>query len=46
MHYSANAFSINGQPTIVPNQDGVLIGQREKLSDGDISTVEKMYENI
>ena len=46
MHYSANAFSINGQPTIVPKQDGVLIGQREKLSDGDISTVEKMYENI
>lgn len=38
MHYPALAFSANGQPTIVPKQ-GVVIGQRNGLSDLDIAAV-------
>lgn len=42
MHYPRKAFSKNGEDTIVPkgNQE---IGQRQHLSDGDISSVEYMY---
>ena len=43
MHYDALAFSSNGQPTIVPRQAGVQIGQRVGLSPGDIATVAAMY---
>ena len=42
MHYSANAFSANGQPTIVAPA-GQTIGQRTSLSAGDVSAVNHMY---
>lgn len=46
MHYPRNAFSINGQDTIVPRQalpPGVVMGQRTGLSAGDIAGVHMMY---
>lgn len=46
MHYPATAFSINGQPTIValqPLPPGVVMGQRNGLSAGDIAGVHAMY---
>lgn len=46
MHYPRNAFSINGQDTIVPKQTvpaGVVIGQRTALSAGDLAGVQTMY---
>jgi hypothetical protein len=43
MHYPMTAFSINGQPTIVPKKAGVTIGQRNGFSKGDIETVNSMY---
>ena len=43
MHYPANAFSKNGQSTIIPKLAGVSIGQRLGLSAGDIAAVELMY---
>ncbi|WP_439591488.1 Dot/Icm T4SS effector Zinc-dependent metalloprotease LegP [Microbacterium sp.] len=46
MHYPATAFSTNGQPTIVPNQPGVTIGQRNGLSAGDIAAIRQMYPSI
>ena len=46
MHYPATAFSTNGQPTIVPIQAGVVIGQRTGLSAGDIAGVRQMYPTI
>ncbi|MEQ1517549.1 MAG: Dot/Icm T4SS effector Zinc-dependent metalloprotease LegP [Usitatibacteraceae bacterium] len=49
MHYPATAFSINGQPTIVPRQPlpaGVVMGQRTGLSAGDINGVRLMYPGL
>lgn len=49
MHYPPSAFSINGQDTIVPLQappPGVVMGQRDALSAGDIAGVRAMYPNI
>jgi len=46
MHYPTWAFSSNGQPTIVPTQSGVTIGQRTGLSYGDRLTNAKMYERF
>ncbi|HVT63192.1 MAG TPA: Dot/Icm T4SS effector Zinc-dependent metalloprotease LegP [Legionellaceae bacterium] len=43
MHYSAFAFSKNGQPTIIPLQEGMIIGQRDHLSLKDIAAVNAMY---
>ena len=43
MHYTAYAFSKNGQPTIIPREEGVLIGQRKQLSTKDIAAVNAMY---
>lgn len=43
MHYPATAFSTNGQPTIVPVQPGVAIGQRLRLSDGDVAAARTLY---
>jgi hypothetical protein len=46
MHYPATAFSINGQPTIIPRQplpSGVVMGQRNGLSPGDIAAVRQLY---
>ena len=40
MHYPANAFTINGQNTIVAKQalpSGVVMGQRSGLSAGDLA---------
>ena len=43
MHYSAYAFSKNGEKTIVPLQDGVEIGQRNHISQGDFDAVKAIY---
>jgi hypothetical protein len=43
MHYGAGAFSSNGQPTIEPLDPSVHIGQRRRLSAGDINTIEERY---
>jgi len=45
MHYPANAFSINGQQTIVPLFDHVEIGQRRQLSEKDIVAINAMYSD-
>ncbi|HMM87570.1 Dot/Icm T4SS effector Zinc-dependent metalloprotease LegP [Bradyrhizobium sp.] len=42
MHYPRDAFSSTGEDTIIPKQAGVEIGQRKKLSDGDIKSVKKL----
>ena len=46
MHYSAFAFSANGDPTIEPLDSSKLktIGQREKLSEKDIHKLNAMYQ--
>ena len=49
MHYPGTAFSINGQPTLVPRvalPPGVAMGQRTGLSAGDIAGVLAMYPNV
>ena len=46
MHYPATAFSTNGQPTIVPLQPNVTIGQRSALSAGDRAGVRAMYPQL
>jgi len=46
MHYPRNAFSTNGQDTIVPKQSlpsGVVMGQRTALSPGDLAGVATLY---
>jgi predicted Zn-dependent protease len=46
MHYEPNAFSINGQATVValqPLPPGVVMGQRIGLSQGDIAAVNSLY---
>lgn len=43
MHYSANAFSKNGEPTIIPLKEGITIGQRDEISALDILAVNAMY---
>lgn len=45
MHYSATAFSKNGELTIVPKDKSFVsrIGHREKLSVGDIRRINKKY---
>ena len=46
MHYPANAFSKDGQPTIIATQTipaGVTMGQRSALSADDIAAVRFMY---
>ncbi len=43
MHYSAYAFSKNGEPTIVPLIAGAVIGQRNDLSPLDKAAVNAMY---
>jgi hypothetical protein len=42
MHYPRNAFSMNGQDTIVP-KGGQEIGQRIALSAGDIAAIQQLY---
>ena len=43
MHYSAFAFSRNYQPTIGTIPPGLVIGQLEVLSAGDIDGVSRLY---
>lgn len=46
MHYSAQAFSVNGQATIVPKvplPPGVVMGQRNGLSPTDVASVKQLY---
>lgn len=46
MHYPPTAFSINGQPTIIPLQPlgpGVVMGQRTGLSANDIAAIKQIY---
>ena len=43
LHYSAVGFSIDGSPTLVPKIPGVIIGQREKISQIDAGKVRLMY---
>lgn len=43
MHYGAYAFSKNGEKTLVPLDESIEIGQRNKLSDKDIAAVYAMY---
>jgi hypothetical protein len=42
MHYPRDAFSATGEDTIIPTTPGANIGQRVKLSDGDIASVKKL----
>ncbi|EDV93001.1 hatching enzyme 1.2 [Drosophila grimshawi] len=46
MHYSANAFSTNGQPTIVATQSGGAsqMGQRNGFSKFDVDKLNGMYD--
>lgn len=43
MHYTAYAFSKNGEKTIVPLYDNVEIGQRDHLSEKDIAAINSFY---
>jgi len=44
MHYRTTGFSRNGLPTIIPLQEpGVQIGQRVRMDEGDIETVNALY---
>lgn len=43
MHYGTTAFSMNGQPTMVPKQAGVKIGEAKQLSGMDIAEVRHFY---
>jgi len=42
MHYRNWEFSKNGEPTLT-SKNGEPFGQREKLSDGDLAAVAKLY---
>ncbi|XP_032218167.2 zinc metalloproteinase nas-15 isoform X2 [Nematostella vectensis] len=44
MHYAPRAFTKNGQPTIVPKQSGVRIGQREGVSAIDAKQMDLLYK--
>jgi hypothetical protein len=46
MHYPGNAFSKNGEETIIPLLENVMIGQREHLSEGDVSAINAMYPEV
>ena len=43
MHYGPYNFSKNGKKTIIPLIDNVEIGQRDHLSEKDISAINSMY---
>lgn len=47
MHYDSNAFSKNGQPTMVPLVPGVTLVDtafRKSLSEFDVEIIRKYYE--
>ena len=43
MHYGPYAFSNNGQPTIIPNQNGVSIGNKNEFSAEDLIQLKLKY---
>uniref|UniRef100_A0A182JV62 Metalloendopeptidase n=1 Tax=Anopheles christyi TaxID=43041 RepID=A0A182JV62_9DIPT len=43
MHYASTAFSVNGQPTVIPKKKDVVIGQRNTLSPKDIKRLNHLY---
>ncbi|CAH2089069.1 unnamed protein product [Euphydryas editha] len=43
MHYQETVFSKNGNKTIIPLQEGVKIGNRNGLSEGDVKKLNRMY---
>ena len=44
MHYEANAFTSNGQPTIIPKRNLTTpLGQRVGMSAIDIAEVQRYY---
>ncbi|KAK5601978.1 hypothetical protein CRENBAI_018165 [Crenichthys baileyi] len=43
MHYGESYFSVDGSPTIVTNQNGKAIGQRDHLSQLDIKKLKTLY---
>lgn len=45
MHYSAYAFSKNGEKTIIPLTEHIEIGQRLQLSEKDIQAINALYPN-
>lgn len=45
MHYGTKAFSKNGRDTIIPLDSNAKIGQRESLSQLDISALNALYHN-
>ena len=46
MHYSSQAFSENGLPTITTPDPNIWIGQRNALSAIDIEEIRKYYNCI
>lgn len=43
LHYRGISFSKNGLPTLVA-RDGSSMGQRDYLTDGDITRVNRLYK--
>lgn len=43
MHYESNAFSKNGQDTIIPKKPGIRIGPGEGLSNQDAAKIIDVY---
>ncbi|XP_075934319.1 zinc metalloproteinase nas-4 [Anarhichas minor] len=43
LHYGSRFFSANGDRTIVPNQYVQNMGQRVKMTEGDIQKVRRLY---
>ncbi len=46
MHYGPYSFSKNGEKTIMPIIEGIMIGQRNHLSDKDIAAIKAMYPEV
>lgn len=49
MHYQWNAFSLNGQATMVPKQSGVELlpaSSKYSLTDIDVAAIRKYYNCI
>lgn len=46
MHYSKNAFSKNGKPTMLPKEGNFELGNRNGLTDKDIQKIAAMYKNV
>ncbi|XP_053729047.1 astacin-like metalloendopeptidase [Synchiropus splendidus] len=44
LHYGSHFFSVNGQPTIVPNESVKGMGQRRKMTPLDVAKVRQLYK--